>query len=293
MFEISATSGRPRVQVAVGDHLLGELVHDQQLLGKVARAHDARRGSRTTSFTVAASVEPITLPGCDARGHAPLGIERQARRRAATSYGSSACTSSRKSACPGWMSSTSSPLTARAARRWRAIVASVWRSRCMPSSPGADCASVAISSKAGSAGRPGRANSRRAPRASLRRPPSRRRLAEHARARGPAARRSRRRPGCAAGSRGPPRGSSAEPRPPTPPRPPPPPTTAEQPCTSSDQQDHADHERRARAGAGRSLLLLLPARGRRRVGVDAGCHRSSANPSACTNLRRSSAEAGI
>ena len=36
-----------------------------------------------------------------------------------TSHRSSARTSSMKSACPGWMSSTSSPLIARAARRWR------------------------------------------------------------------------------------------------------------------------------------------------------------------------------
>ena len=129
-------------------------------------------------------------------------------------------------------------------------MASDWRRRCSPSSPGADCASVEISSNAGSAGRPGCEYSpARGPRVAGR-PRSAARLAEHAQLR--ILRRAVVGDDAVAGQDSAARRAAAPGRPPPPTlaSSPPPPTTAEQPRTSSDEQEHAHDKRRAAAGGG-------------------------------------------
>src|SRR3569833_2322679 len=64
-----------------------------------------------------------------------------------------AWTSGRKSARPGWMLSSSCPLTARAASRYSRTVESLQRLRYMPSGPGLGCTVVAMSSRTGTIGR--------------------------------------------------------------------------------------------------------------------------------------------
>src|SRR3569833_2761552 len=71
----------------------------------------------------------------------------------AVSQCSYAWTSGRKSARPGWMLSSSCPLTARAASRYSRTVESLQRLRYMPSGPGLGCTVVAMSSRTGTIGR--------------------------------------------------------------------------------------------------------------------------------------------
>src|SRR3954462_11003678 len=95
-------------------HARRELMDDEELLGQAVRADD-RRDVPQDALMLAASTEPITVPGC-APGVCHSGSS--ARPTSGSRIQRSRClTSSMKSAWPGWMSSSSSAFARRAARK--------------------------------------------------------------------------------------------------------------------------------------------------------------------------------